>query len=595
MTLFLTTGLTGRFSIMTRTLREELSAEIEQAVKDYAGAENIELPGTFSARVEYPPEKKMGQYASPVAMELARVFKKNPRQIAAEIESRLEAGELYKSSIEKMSIEGPGFLNFYLNNNALRMFFSPEFNASEWLADNAAVKEKEPRKILFEFVSANPTGPLNIVSARAAAVGDSICRVLSAVGHDVSPEYYVNDFGNQVKLLGESFAYRYAQSIGIDCELPENAYRGEYIIEFTEKIAAEYELPDHIKNVSSDSFNEEWVQEAGRFFAGPAIDELTATQRSDLNNFRVHFDRFFSEATLHESNEVSDVFTVLEKKGVLYEKDNAVYFRSTDYGDDKDRVVRRSDGRPTYLLADIAYHRNKVNRGFHEIYDIWGPDHHGYIARLSGAMQALGFATGSEKEKFQVLIVQQVNMLENGKPVVMSKRLGQFQTMRDLIDKIPVDVSRYFFVARAQSSHLDFDLELALTENQNNPVYYIQYAHARIHSIFKQVSAEPAGRIAFDEAWLENEERRELLTAMLRFKEEVLDISENLEVHRLPAYLYDLASLFTSFYHSRDNVLVELKESDPQQAEFLLVILKNTAEILRTGLELLGISAPESM
>ena len=337
-----------------------------------------------------------------------------------------------------------------------------------------------------------------------------------------------------------------------------------------------------------------WLAEAAKAFSPLGIRAILGDQQKDLAAFRTEFDNFFSEASLHEKGAVLAIAETLDKKGKIKTEAGARVFVSTEYGDDKDRVVVRSDGRPTYLLADIAYHNDKVARGFKTIVDIWGPDHHGYIARLTGALKALDF------DNFKVIIAQQVNLLENGEAVVMSKRLGKFQTMRDLIEKIPVDVCRYFFVTRALSTHLDFDLTLALDQSKKNPVYYVQYAHARIHSIFREAgfdagaSLNLAGILSAGKLG-DNPERANLFFYLMRFAELVQDIARNYEIQRLPEYLYQIATLFTSFYHGKNNRIKDLLVSNKDEAAALLALCSLTAQALEMGLGLLGISAPREM
>ncbi|MCB1145880.1 MAG: arginine--tRNA ligase, partial [Leptospiraceae bacterium] len=480
------------------TIKKALSIIVSETAKDCFA----DLEADFQARIDYTPEFKLGQYASPAAMELAKFLKKPPREIAQTICEAIK-GSKYAEYFESVEIAGPGFLNLKLSVQVLQFLTSPDFSVQVYL-DSIFTLKNEPR-ILFEFVSANPTGPLNIVSARAAVTGDAICRILKRGGLNVQKEYYVNDFGNQVSNLGLSFAYRVLQKNGWEIALPENCYQGEYILQVLNSLL-ESETPDFIQNLDINSLKsngeelEKFLFKASEYFSVRAVDFLLETQQQDLFDFRVEFDRFFRESTLHEDEKVQQMAIKLAETGKVYEKDGATYFASTEYNDDKDRVIVRSDGRPTYLLADIAYHYDKIKRGFQKIIDIWGPDHHGYIARLRGALQALNFPEADNtSQEFSVLIVQQVNLIEDGKPIVMSKRLGQFQTMKDLIEKIPVDASRYFFITRAMSTHLDFDLELALTQSSKNPVYYIQYAFARINSIFRESSRDADGYAVFSQ------------------------------------------------------------------------------------------------
>ena len=572
--------------------------------------------------LDHTPDLSFGHYACSAPMMLARVFKKKPFEIAQEIKSRLETSEM-KAYIKNIQLVAPGFINLFLNERCFRLFFKQNFSIDEWLDSFLGEPEKD-QKYHFEYVSANPTGPLNIVSARAAAVGDSICRVLKRTRKDVHREYYVNDCGNQVFLLGISLAVRYLQSKGLSLEMPENGYHGEYLKDVLKKIEETKELPEFLRDTENlNSYDKEkldqWLNKAAESFSPLAVEILLETHKKDLEDFRVSFDQFFSEKKLHEGRYIDEVFEMLSKNGHVYEKENAFYFNSTAFGDDKDRILKRSDGRPTYFLSDIAYHFDKFKRGFCQIYDLWGPDHHGYIARLQGAMKALNCL--KDDNKFEVLIVQQVNLIEDKKPIVMSKRLGKFHSMTDLTRKIPIDVCRYFFISRSQSQHLDFDLDKALDESPKNPVFYIQYAYARIQSIFKEVFSLPSGTVVdiqilekeenismilgsdpdFSEAqlndWIFASGRDILLFQLLKFADEIDSISQNLEIQRMAAYLYELASAFTGFYHADENrILGLLKEKESQrEGIFLLMICRITALVLKEGLSLLGIQAPRSM
>jgi len=578
------------------TLRHLLRQSVAAAAEKLARESGAVLPENFQPRIDYTPDLKFGHYATPAAMELAKLLKQNPRAIAEKLISNIDAARF-----DKIEIAGAGFINFTLNHATIAGSLSFT-SVAEWL--EAVKNETVPDKIIFEYVSANPTGPMNIVSARAASVGDSITRLLKAAGHEVHREYYVNDYGNQVELLGLSFAYRYLQKF-VQVELPENCYQGEYIIAYLEKLIADGVIPaDLLLDVgkAAQMNKEDWLARAAKFFSPLGIRSILADQQADLKNFRTEFDAFFSEATLHEKGAVLAVGERLKQQGKVRTDEGAQVFVSTEYGDDKDRVIVRSDGRPTYLLADIAYHADKISRGYKSIIDIWGPDHHGYIARLSGALKALGFGEKAG-ESFKVIIAQQVNLLENGEPVVMSKRLGKFQTMRDLIEKIPVDVCRYFFVTRALSTHLDFDLTLALDQSKKNPVYYVQYANARIHSIFREVGFDAAtqklssGHLAHESIHGLNApvERTALFFYLLRFPELVHDIARNNEIQRLPEYLYQLATLFTSFYHGKNNRIKDLLATSRAEADALLNLCLLATQVLEQGLSLLGITAPREM
>ena len=607
-------------------LRRHLKKELYRLTKDHLKKAGIDLNTSgFSlsrASFDYAPNLALGHYASNVSMLLTKVLEKKPHDIAGDLKKKILEDSEIKDKLEKVEIAGAGFLNFFLNSNAFSIFFEERFSIEEWLDSSFKPEEKNaPKKIHFEFVSANPTGPLNIVSARSAAIGDSICRVLKRTQKQAFKEYYVNDFGNQVQLLGISFAARYLQSQGIPAEVPENGYHGEYIKDVLASLLKKNQLPEPLADIQSlrsggKGVLENWLREAGQFFTPLAIEALLESHKKDLKDFRVEFDHFFSEKILHQENQVEECFQILSERGHVYEKDGAFLFKSMAFGDDKDRVLKKSDTAPTYFLSDIAYHLNKFSRGYSHVYDMWGPDHHGYIARLKGALQA---SLGEEiSQNFEVLIVQQVNLIEQGKSVVMSKRLGQFHSMRDLIDKIPVDVSRYFFVSRSQSQHLNFDLELALDQSDKNPVYYIQYAHARIHSIFREcvergvIEKRQEAEVFWEgglqrsfiaknlDQWTQKAYRNILLFELLRFVDELDMISENREVHKLTTYLYDLAHSFTKFYHHPENRIIRLLEkSNPEdlraEGTALLRICQITAMVLKEGLSLIGIRAPDQM
>ena len=641
--------------------RRKLKETVISVAKEYialAHKENHKLTNSnaiasdpFFSRinVDYTPDLELGHYATNAVMLLSQLLKnseqkrKNQVEIAHEFKSLLMKKKEISSLIEKIEIAGPGFLNFYFKSEAFSFFFQKEYSLEKWLKSYFQVTDQDSsinndenqnspqsRRLHFEFVSANPTGPLNIVSARTAAVGDSITRVLKRTNHNVFREYYVNDFGNQVRLLGVSFGVRFLQSKGFEVEMPENSYQGEYIKDILSEILKKEKLPSFLTKIENTETSvikdqkeiEELLEKAGDFFSSKAIHYIVESQKKDLTDFKVEFDCFFSERSLHEASQTDDntksntdkveeSFQLIRKKRYAYENEGAFFFKSTEFGDDKDRVLKKKDGSSTYFLADIAYHIDKFSRGYTHVYDLWGPDHHGYIARLKGALQACGYtkedSQGEPKKKFQVLIVQQVNLIEDGKPIVMSKRLGKFHTMRDLIEKIPVDVCRYFFASRSQSQHLDFDLQLALDQSQKNPVYYIQYAHARIHSIFRAVEENVIG-LSFKtknlshllNEWMPKGKRNILLFQLYKFANELEVISQNFEIHRLTVYLYETANCFTSFYHDKDNQIIsllrdKLNEEKIQEGLFLLKICQITADILKEGLSLLGISAPQKM
>lgn len=541
---------------------------IEDAKKDGILGD-ITLP---QIKIEYPKEEKFGDYSCPFAMESAKIFKKSPMDIGNSIIKYLETSR----SIEKVEVVKPGFINLFLSLDFLYDNLKTILNSKDKYGKN---NKTSPLKINIEFVSANPTGPLNIVSARAAAIGDTLANILEANGDIVDREFYVNNFGNQVYLLGLSVLCRYRELEGSKLEFPENGYHGEYVKDIARKIKDEYSTEIAGLNNEEDIIN---------FMSEKAVSYNVATQKKDLQNFNVEFKTWFSERSLHENGSVENTLHFLESKNVIYIEDDKKIFRSTDFGDDKDRVVVRDDGRPTYLLADIAYHKNKIDRGYDLIIDIWGPDHHGYIARLKGAMNSMGF----KEDHFRILLAQQVNLVMEGEMVKMSKRLGTFSTMTDLIGEIGVDVARYFFIMRSIESHLDFDLALAKKQSSENPVFYLQYAHARICSIFRE--AEKRGFVYQPENaskdLLNNPEAIVLLKLLAKFPEEISDAANALEPHRITNYLLRLAQAYHRFY-TEHKVL-----SDEQiQRNTYLALCYAVRIVLKNGLALLGVSAPERM
>ncbi len=605
---------------------------------DQLGAVSARPP----VRIEYARDEKFGDYACTIAMD--RAFRdvyaalkpefKNPRNFAEAIVRALQSDPAAPAFFEEIDIAGAGFINLKLAPAAL-------FEEARAALANRAVygesKRAAPRKIIFEFVSANPTGPLNVVSARAAALGDSCCNLLTACGDEVYREFYVNDYGNQVNLLGlscllralelagctlkfsqkrsaeadaaaahEDEAETYSYPDGPGLRFPAGGYHGEYIINAVRAAIAddpalqpaaglieELRARSRAEDLAEDFLSANGYADQAETFGRAVMQRFIASQRADLERFRVRFDNFYSERSLHESGAVLAAAEALGEH--VFALEGKRLFRSTEYGDDKDRVIVRADGRPTYLLADIAYHKTKLDRGFDQILNIWGPDHHGYIKRLAGAVQALG----ANPEQFRVLIAQQVNLLDRGEEVKMSKRAGKLTPMSAILDEIPVDVSRYFFVMRSFDAHLDYDLSEARDTSEKNPYYYAAYAHARIRSIFRKAAerglvsadADPGKWAAADGAAL-TPERRRLLALAARFPEEVADAASALEPHRLITFLYELASALSRFYGPRENRVIE---QSPETAAILLAILDAVSVCLKNGLRLLGMEAPESM
>lgn len=582
---------------ISELLKEQVVSVIDESVAGLLLDKGINK-NSLRIRIEYSRDEKFGDYSSSFALENKKHFSGNPLDIAKNLENEIRKHPKSKSLFSEISVTPPGFINFRIQEKYLKNYLN-----SFLLQGDKFAEATEKKKINLEFVSANPTGPLNIVSARAASYGDALASVIQTLGHQVDREFYVNDYGNQVRLLGVAVLLRYKESKGENVSFqeeddgraleelietntfPSESYRGEYIIDIVNFLQKDSNSISYIEEELKKKSYDELIE----FLSLKAIEFNLSGQKKDLEDFGVKFDRFFSERSLHQAGDVMKSLETLESSGKIFEEDGKKVFRSTDFGDDKDRVVVRDDGRPTYLLADIAYHKNKIDRGYEEILDIWGPDHHGYIARLAGAMQSMNYP----QENFKVIICQQVNLLEEGKKVKMSKRLGNFQRMQDLIHYLgnsARDVGRYFFITRTAEAPLDFDLDLAKDESDKNPVFYLQYAHARISSIFREVGMD------YSTEWLDSfewtEERSRLLFWVSRFHEEIYDAAISREPHRITTYLQFLCKAFTKFYGAKDNRLKDSEENTKQQLAYLCRV---TQTAISEGLNLLGISAPDRM
>ena len=518
--------------------------------------------------LEVPPKKELGDFASNIAMQSARVFHTAPRKIAEEIVNRLDV-----PCLEKATIAGPGFINFYLKANVIYDSLAQILAAGENYG-NLPFNEKP--YIQVEYVSANPTGPLHVGHGRGAAFGSALVNLLRAAGYHVSSEYYINDAGNQINNLAASVNARYLELLGQEVAFPENGYHGQDIIDTAKRIIAK----DNDKYLHMDS------DKRLEIFKELALKEKLAALKEDLADFNVHFDVWFSERTLHPDS-VKAVCEKLEQSGDIYKKDGALWLKSTAYGDDKDRVVIRDNGVPTYLAADIAYHNNKFARGFDKLINIWGADHHGYICRVKAAMQALGY----NPDNLEVLLLQMVSLYRNGQLVKMSKRTGQSVTLAELIEEVGTDAARFFFIMRSLDSQLDFDLDLAKSQSNENPVYYVQYAHARICSIFRQMNE--AG-IALSEhpdlSLLTDETEITLIKKLLAYPDEIAADARNKAPHRIAGYVHDVASLFHSFYNK-----CRILGVDDNLAQARLALALATKNVLVHALKILGVSAPEKM
>ncbi len=517
--------------------------------------------------IEHPKNEKFGDYSTNFAMKLASRLKKNPRDVAREFVEWVD-GDIF----DRLDIAGGGFINFYIKKET----YINELLKIYELKDRYFKPQKgKKRFIQVEFVSANPTGPLHVGHGRGAAIGDSIARLLKFCGHRVEREYYINDAGLQMELLGRSVYVRYKQLLGIDDELPEDGYMGEYLIEIAKQIMVEY--GENLLKMSEDEAIELCKSRASEVI----LNEIMAV----LKNFRVKFDVVFNETRLYESGEMEESLEFLMQKGLLYEKDGALWFKSTLFGDDKDRVLRRSNGVYTYFASDIAYHRNKfLKRGFDEVIDVWGSDHHGYVKRVKAAVEAFGV----NPDKLKVVLVQIVNLLRDGKKVSMSTRKGEFVKLKDVIDEVGVDAARFMFVSRSVDSHLDFDLELAKRESSDNPVYYVQYAHARINSIFEQLD-----RLDLDGDSIYNlneKEEIDLIKSLIQLKEFIEKAYLEIEPYFVVKGLLGVAEKFHRFYNKHR--VIGSEESVFKARLFLIWCV---VMALRLGLDLIGVEARKKM
>ena len=553
---------------------EQLNNAVKNAVGEAVIAAGLvtreELPAFV---IEVPKDKSHGDLATNAAMQLTKIAKKNPRQIAEAIIANLDKST---ASIESAEIAGPGFINFRLNKNYLYPVIAEVAAQGEGFG---RVNAGAGKKVQVEFVSANPTGSLHLGHARGAAVGDALCNVLDFAGYNVTREYYINDAGNQVVNLCKSIEVRYKQELGVDAEMPEDGYYGEDIKGFAKELVAE-------KGDSLLSLSDE---ERTKFFRSYGLEKELNKIKRDLGRFKVHFDEWFSETSLYETGAVIESLEELKEKGQVFEEEGATWLRTTPYGDDKDRVLVKNDGTYTYLTPDIAYHRNKYARGYDQMINIWGADHHGYIPRVKAAMEALG----NDPAKLTVLIAQMVSLFQNGEKVKMSKRTGKAVTMEDLMDEVGVDAIRYFFTMRSMDSHLDFDMDLAISTSNENPVFYVQYAYARVCSIFRQAEEQGIAVLPLsdvDLTVLTAEHEYDLLRKMGELPEEIAVAAQGYAPHRIIRYVYELASLFHSYYKA-ERVIVE----DASVTQARLALLGAVRTVIANALRLVGVSAPERM
>ncbi len=556
----------------------------------------IVAPGTGAMPVvlDRPKSTQHGDYASNLAMQLARSMKRNPRDLALALVAALPASP----ALDKAEVAGAGFVNLYLKPAARQQVIRDVLERGR---NFGRTHLGRGRKVQVEFVSANPTGPLHVGHGRGAAYGACLSDVLEATGHDVAREFYINDAGRQMDILAVSAWLRYLEARGVSVAFPADGYRGEYVRDIAAKLEAAYgaklqrELATTIPAQGEDAdaaldalmvraktaLGEDWWL-LHKF----ALEAMLADQRDDLAQFGVRYDRWFSEASLYSSGEVARAVEKLRNNGYLYEKDGALWFRSTTFGDEKDRVVCRENGQFTYFASDIAYHLNKLERGYDQIIDVWGADHHGYIARVKGALQALG----ADPEKLTVPLVQFAVLYRGGEKVAMGKRAGDFVTLRELREEVGNDATRFFYILRKSDQHLDFDLDLAKSQSNDNPVYYIQYAHARVCSVMEQWGGNQAELVNADLSPLVESLEPQLLQRLMDYPDQIEGAARELAPHLLAFYLKDLAGEFHSYYNST-RFLVE----DERVKLARLALAAAVRQVLRNGLEILGVNAPERM
>lgn len=551
-------------------INERVKEAIANAIVAAGLVAREEIPGIV---LEVPRDKAHGDLATNAAMQLTKIAKRNPRQIAEAIIEHLDKSS---ASIEQAEIAGPGFINFTLS----KAYLYDVITQVAQQGDNyGRVEIGRGQKVEMEFVSANPTGSLHLGHARGAAVGDALCNVLDYAGYEVTREYYINDAGNQVANLCKSIETRYLQELGQDAEMPEDGYHGEDIKGFAKELVAE----------KGDSLLSMSPGERAAFFRTYGLGKELDKIKRDLERFRVPFDIWFSETSLYENGEVLRTLDELRDRGEVFEQDGATWLQTTKYGDDKDRVLIKNDGTYTYLTPDIAYHNDKYGRGYDKMINIWGADHHGYIPRMKAAMSSLG----NDPDKLVVLIAQMVSLFQNGEKVKMSKRTGKAVTMEDLMDEVGIDAIRYFFTMRSMDSHLDFDMDLAISTSNENPVFYVQYAHARICSIFRQ--AEEQGITLPDYAEIDFSKLNapheyDLLRKIGELPAEIASAADAYAPHRLVRYVYDLAALFHSYYKA-ERVITE----DAAKSLARLALLGATRTTIANVLRLLAVSAPDRM
>ncbi|MDK3698840.1 arginine--tRNA ligase [Staphylococcus pseudintermedius] len=546
-------------------VKQTLIQEIEKSIQQANIVESIP-----EIKIEIPKDTKNGDYATNIAMVLTKLAKRNPREIAQLIVDHLDTEAAH---VKKIDIAGPGFINFYFDSSYLNAVID---QALELDTQFGRVAESKNKKILVEYVSANPTGDLHIGHARNAAVGDTLCNILDAAGYDVTREYYINDAGNQITNLAKSIEARYLQHLGQKAEMPADGYHGQDIKNIGADLAKKQ---PNLMDLSDD--------ERLKTFRQLGVDYEMAKLKQDLADFNIHFDNWFSETSLYEKGEIKAVLERMKENGYTYEQDGATWLRTTDFKDDKDRVLIKKDGTYTYFLPDIAYHYDKFQRGNDNLINLFGADHHGYINRLKASLETFGV----DSDRLEIQIMQMVRLMQDGEEVKMSKRTGNAITLREIMDEVGIDAARYFLTMRSADTHFDFDMALAKEQSQDNPVYYAQYAHARICSILRQAEAQGYQvEKGADYQTITNDKAIELLKKVAEFEPMIEGAAEARAPHRVTNYIQDLAAHFHKFYNA-EKVLTE----DQAKTKAHLALIDAVRITLRNALQLVGVTAPEQM
>lgn len=547
-------------------VKQTLIEEIEASIRKANLAEDIP-----EIKIEIPKDTKNGDYSSNIAMVLTKIAKRNPREIAQAIVDHLDTS---KAHVKQVDIAGPGFINFYLDNQYLTDIILEAITKGDRFG---YATQSKNTNILLEYVSANPTGDLHIGHARNAAVGDSLANILIAAGYNVTREYYINDAGNQITNLARSIEARYFEALGdTSYEMPADGYNGKDIIEIGKDLAVKH---PEIKDYSDE--------ERLKTFRQLGVDYEMEKLKKDLSDFNVHFDNWFSETSLYENGAIKNTLSKMKELDYTYEADGATWLRTSDFKDDKDRVLIKKDGNYTYFTPDTAYHYNKINRGNDILIDLMGADHHGYINRLKASLETFGV----DSDRLEIQIMQMVRLMQNGEEVKMSKRTGNAITLREIMDEVGIDAARYFLTMRSPDSHFDFDLELAKEQSQDNPIYYAQYAHARICSILKQAK-EQGIEVSTDADFskINNDKAIDLLKKVAEFESTIESAAEHRAPHRLTNYIQDLAAAFHKFYNA-EKVLTD----DTEKTKAHVAMIEAVRITLHNALALVGVTAPESM